>query len=91
LTVALFVAGVAFTEPTLQGAAKMGALLSSLAAPLALFLGKLLRVKRKETVEPGEEEPAVNSVGRISLRGGTEPPSSHDEIDLGGTPSGEGA
>jgi len=45
LTVALFVAGVAFTDPGLQGAAKMGALLSALAAPMALILGKLLGVK----------------------------------------------
>lgn len=45
LTVALFVAGVAFTEPGLQGAAKMGALLSVVAAPLALVTGKLLGVR----------------------------------------------
>ncbi len=46
LTVALFVSGVAFTEPGLQGAAKMGALLSALAAPLALALGRVLKVKQ---------------------------------------------
>ncbi|MCB0353114.1 MAG: Na+/H+ antiporter NhaA [Bdellovibrionales bacterium] len=45
LTVALFVAGVAFTDPTLQGAAKMGALFSAFIAPLAMLLGKVLRVK----------------------------------------------
>ncbi len=45
LTVALFVAGVAFTDADLQGSAKMGALLSVFVAPLALVLGKLLRVK----------------------------------------------
>ncbi|HUH03608.1 MAG TPA: Na+/H+ antiporter NhaA [Kofleriaceae bacterium] len=46
LTVALFVAGQAFVDPTLQGAAKMGALLSVLAAPLAFATGRLLRVRR---------------------------------------------
>ena len=45
LTVALFVAGVAFTDRGLQGAAKMGALLSVVAAPLALVAGKLLGVR----------------------------------------------
>lgn len=46
LTVALFVAGVAFTDPTLQGAAKMGALGSVLIVPVALLAGKLLRVRQ---------------------------------------------
>ncbi|MBW2528622.1 MAG: Na+/H+ antiporter NhaA, partial [Deltaproteobacteria bacterium] len=46
LTVALFVAGVAFVDPVLQGAAKMGALLSAMAAPAALILGKVLRVRK---------------------------------------------
>ena len=45
LTVALFVAGVAYTDPGLQGAAKMGALLSALAAPLAITFGRLLKVR----------------------------------------------
>jgi len=45
LTVALFVAGVAFTDPGLQGAAKMGALLSALTAPVVLILAKALRVR----------------------------------------------
>jgi NhaA family Na+:H+ antiporter len=43
LTVALFVAGVAFTDPQVQGAAKMGALASILVAPLALLAGRVLR------------------------------------------------
>ena len=47
LTVALFVAGVAFTEPGLQGAAKMGALLSALVAPVAIVLGKVLGVRKE--------------------------------------------
>ncbi len=69
LTVALFVAGVAFTDPALQGSAKMGALLSSLAAPLAWVAGKLLAVERKDAVEAAPNE---------------------EEMDLGGSPSGEG-
>lgn len=60
LTVALFVSGVAFLDPSLQGAAKMGALLSSVAAPLALVAGKLFGVNRKEEPHvPVEVEPAV--------------------------------
>jgi len=46
LTVALFVAGEAFTEPVTQGAAKMGALLSAGCALIAIIAGKLLKVKR---------------------------------------------
>ncbi|MEZ4437532.1 MAG: Na+/H+ antiporter NhaA [Polyangiaceae bacterium] len=65
LTVALFVAGVAFTDESLQGAAKMGALLSSVAAPLALVLGKVLGVKK---IDEGEEE--------LDL-GGAEPSGEH--------------
>lgn len=51
LTVALFVAGVAFTGPNLQGEAKMGALLSILSAVISVALGKLLKIKRMTTVE----------------------------------------
>ncbi len=46
LTVALFVAGAAFTDPGIQGAAKMGALFSAGVAPLALILAKVLKIKR---------------------------------------------
>jgi NhaA family Na+:H+ antiporter len=46
LTVALFVAGVAFTDDTLQGAAKMGALMSAGVAPVALLTAKLLGIKK---------------------------------------------
>lgn len=53
LTVALFVAGVAFTNEGLQGAAKMGALMSAAAAPLALLMAKILRVK-EPTMAPSE-------------------------------------
>jgi NhaA family Na+:H+ antiporter len=47
LTVALFVAGAAFTVPKIQGAAKMGALFSASAAALALIAGKFLRIKKQ--------------------------------------------
>jgi len=46
LTVALFLAGAAYTDPALQGAAKMGALFSIAAAPLAFGMAKLLGVRR---------------------------------------------
>jgi NhaA family Na+:H+ antiporter len=45
-TVALFVAGEAFTDPVIQGSAKMGAILSILAFLIAVVLSKMLRVKR---------------------------------------------
>ena len=47
LTVALFVAGVAFTDVALQGAAKMGALFSVGAALVAIIAGRLLRIERR--------------------------------------------
>ncbi|PKM88013.1 MAG: sodium:proton antiporter [Firmicutes bacterium HGW-Firmicutes-12] len=47
LTVALFVAGAAFTDPEIQGAAKMGALFSVIAAALALIAGKFLLIKKR--------------------------------------------
>lgn len=46
LTVALFVAGAAFTEPGIRGAAKMGALFSGGAAVAALILGRVARIRR---------------------------------------------
>ena len=46
-TVALFVSGEAFTAPDLQGAAKMGAMLSLSAALLGLIIARLLRVKKR--------------------------------------------
>lgn len=46
LTVALFVCNSAFTEPVLQGAAKMGALLSVLAGPIAFGAAKAVGVRR---------------------------------------------
>ncbi|MBT0665664.1 Na+/H+ antiporter NhaA [Geobacter pelophilus] len=46
-TVALFVAGEAFRDPMIAGAAKMGAMLSIIAALAALVLGKLAGVEKK--------------------------------------------
>jgi NhaA family Na+:H+ antiporter len=45
-TVALFVAGVAFIDPVHQGAAKMGAMLSCLAALIAVMAAKLLKIQK---------------------------------------------
>jgi Na+:H+ antiporter, NhaA family len=45
-TVALFVTGEAFTSPELQGAAKMGAMLSILAFPIAAILGRVIGVRK---------------------------------------------
>lgn len=46
-TVALFVAGEAFTDPVIRGAAKMGAMLSLISAVLGLVAGKLVGVVKK--------------------------------------------
>lgn len=51
LTVALFVAGVAFTDGVLQGAAKMGALGSAVIAPLAILGARILRAQEVEASE----------------------------------------
>ncbi|WP_031513600.1 Na+/H+ antiporter NhaA [Desulfofalx alkaliphila] len=48
LTVALFVAGVAFVDPEIQGAAKMGALFSVVVFIIAPVWAKLLGVKKGE-------------------------------------------
>ncbi|MFH1021465.1 MAG: Na+/H+ antiporter NhaA [Pseudomonadota bacterium] len=47
LTVALFVAGEAFTDPIIQGAAKMGALFSAGCGILAIIGGRLMQVRRR--------------------------------------------
>lgn len=47
LTVALFVAGEAFTDPLIQGAAKMGALFSAGCGLLAIIAGRLMQVRRR--------------------------------------------
>ena len=48
LTVSLFIAGEAFVDPRIQGAAKMGALLSGAIAPAAIVMGKLLKVGKQK-------------------------------------------
>ncbi|MCB0332962.1 MAG: Na+/H+ antiporter NhaA [Bdellovibrionales bacterium] len=83
LTVALFVSGVAFTDPTLQGSAKMGALLSAFVAPLAFLVGKLLRVR--DGVDLGASETEVIELSDTELTpayGSTEGlhEESHEEI-----------
>ena len=59
LTVALFVAGVAFTDPNLQGAAKMGALLSALIAPLAFITARAIGIRREDQDSAPKEETTV--------------------------------
>lgn len=46
-TVALFVAGEAFTDPAVQGAAKMGAMLSIAVVPIAVVAAKLLGIGKR--------------------------------------------
>lgn len=61
LTVALFVAGAAFTDPGLQGQAKMGALFSGLVGPVAIVLGRLVGAGRSQEVsESSAQRSAVN-------------------------------
>ena len=48
LTVALFIAGVAYIDPVLQGAAKMGALFSAAAGLVAVLAGRWLKIERIE-------------------------------------------
>lgn len=48
LTVALFIAGEAFSDPVIQGAAKMGALFSAGCAVIAIIAGKILKVQRMQ-------------------------------------------
>ena len=47
-TVALFVAGEAFVDPAIKGAAKMGAMLSILAVIVGMLLGRLIGVRKIE-------------------------------------------
>jgi NhaA family Na+:H+ antiporter len=46
-TVALFVAGEAFADPAAKGAAKMGAMLSIAAFPMAIAVAKVLGIRKK--------------------------------------------
>ena len=63
LTVALFVAGVAFTDPTLQGSAKMGALLSAAIAPVVIVLAKLIRPGNRDQV-PSQPDSLLKTAAR---------------------------
>lgn len=54
LTVALFIAGSAFTDPSLQAAAKMGALFSAAIFLIAPIVGKLMKVEKVKTALPNE-------------------------------------
>lgn len=45
-TVALFVTGEAFADPGIQGAAKMGAMLSILAFPIAAVIGRMIGIRK---------------------------------------------
>ena len=60
LTVALFVAGEAFSDANLRAQAKMGALMSLVVAPLALGVGRCLRVHDQLK----EEAPRQRARGR---------------------------
>ena len=54
LTVALFVAGKAFTDPAFQDPAKMGAVLSAGVAVLALAAGSILKLKEGSGAAQGQ-------------------------------------
>lgn len=54
LTVALFVAGVAFTDPVTMGAAKMGALMSVGAAVIAVVTARVLGVSKQSAYAPAD-------------------------------------
>ena len=47
-TVALFVAGEAFIDPGVQGAAKMGAMLSIAAFPIAFAIARLSGIRKMD-------------------------------------------
>jgi NhaA family Na+:H+ antiporter len=58
LTVALFVAELAFEDDTLKGEAKLGALLSVIVAPVAIGIGRLVGAhKSAATVASPPKEP----------------------------------
>ncbi len=58
LTVALFVAGAAFTDPALLGQAKMGALFSGFVGFAAIMIGKMLGIGRDKDAPSDHAEPA---------------------------------
>lgn len=64
LTVALFVAAAAFTDPDLQGQAKMGALFSGFVGLVAILLGKLFgfgKQSSQDSVESGGTKAATSA------------------------------
>jgi NhaA family Na+:H+ antiporter len=61
LTVALFVAGAAFTDPTLLGQAKMGALFSGFVGLAAILLGRSLGMNRSQAEKDAESEVVATS------------------------------
>jgi NhaA family Na+:H+ antiporter len=63
LTVALFVAGVAFTNAEHQGAAKMGALFSAGVAVLVFIAARVLKVHRTDS--DGSEEPMPTAMEAV--------------------------
>ncbi|MEO1174044.1 MAG: Na+/H+ antiporter NhaA, partial [Myxococcota bacterium] len=62
LTVALFVASAAFTDPALQGEAKMGALFSGFVGLAAILLGKALGFGKAANAEAGNEDEELRQV-----------------------------
>jgi NhaA family Na+:H+ antiporter len=56
LTVALFIAGNAFTDIGLQSAAKMGALFTVAVFVFAPLVGRLLKIKRIEQTDPSHND-----------------------------------
>jgi len=66
LTVALFVAGVAFTDPAQVAAAKMGALLSVLVAPIAIAVGRTMRAGELAAAEPVPAPRVTLTADRVS-------------------------
>ncbi len=61
LTVALFVAGAAFTDPTLLGQAKMGALFSGFVGLAAILLGRMLGMNRSRAEDDAASEAVATS------------------------------
>jgi len=61
LTVALFVASAAFTDPLLLGQAKMGALFSGFVGLAAILLGRALGMDRKDEGEGAGEAAAIST------------------------------
>jgi len=56
LTVALFVAGAAFTDPAMQGQAKMGALFSGFVGITAIMIGRMIGLGGAKPDAKGEDE-----------------------------------